>query len=117
MRVTLFLRKSYHSNYSIERLFSEIFSVFSDKIDVRLKVCRFTSQGIIKLISNLIEAAFYQGDVNHITGDVHYLAIFLCKNKTLITIHDLVSLYRLSGLRKKLFSFFGIGYLSDVLRW
>jgi glycosyltransferase involved in cell wall biosynthesis len=36
--------------------------------------------------------------VNHITGDVHYLALSLSKRKTVLTIHDLASLHRLHGL-------------------
>ena len=36
----------------------------------------------------MLEAVFQQGDVNHITGDIHYITIFLDKKKTVLTIHD-----------------------------
>jgi glycosyltransferase involved in cell wall biosynthesis len=45
----------------------------------------------------MLEARRYQGDVNHITGDVHYLTFLLPKAKTVLTIHDLVLLTRLRG--------------------
>lgn len=35
-----------------------------------------------------MEAAFSQGNINHITGDVHFLALLLRKRRTIITIHD-----------------------------
>jgi hypothetical protein len=44
--------------------------------------------------------------VNHITGDVHFLTIFLRRNKTILTIHDCVTLEQLSGLKYKLIRFF-----------
>ena len=106
MKITLYQRNSNNTNFSIERLFSDIHSAIPDFIDAKMKICRFPSRGIFNLIYNLIEAIFFQGDVNHITGDVHYLAIVLQKKRTLLTIHDLVSLYRLKGFRKKVFFFF-----------
>jgi len=54
----------------------------------------------------MIEAAFRQGDVNHITGDVHFLAYFLRGKRTLLTIHDLVSVHRLKGWRRAMLLFF-----------
>jgi glycosyltransferase involved in cell wall biosynthesis len=47
---------------------------------------------------NLVEAPFHQGDINHITGDVHYLALTLAKRKTILTIHDCVGPRFLKGL-------------------
>jgi len=44
--------------------------------------------------------------VNHITGDVHYLALGLDGPRTLLTIHDCVSLERLSGLKRALLRWF-----------
>ncbi|MBU1766516.1 MAG: glycosyltransferase family 4 protein, partial [Candidatus Omnitrophica bacterium] len=75
-------------------------------IGVRVAVSRFPSRELWGHLYNIIEAAFRQGDVNHITGDVHYLTLLLRKKRTLLTIHDLVSLYRLKGIRRKIFLFF-----------
>jgi glycosyltransferase involved in cell wall biosynthesis len=51
-------------------------------------VSRFYSQGFWKRLYISLEAIFRQGEVNHVTGDVHFLAIFLQKRKTILTIHD-----------------------------
>jgi glycosyltransferase involved in cell wall biosynthesis len=51
-------------------------------------------------------AFFEQSDVNHVTGDVHFLTLGLSKRKTILTVHDCVSLHRLTGLKQALFRFF-----------
>jgi glycosyltransferase involved in cell wall biosynthesis len=52
---------------------------------------------------NAAEASFHQGQVNHITGDVHFLAAFLRKRRTVLTIHDCVLLRRERGIRRWLY--------------
>jgi glycosyltransferase involved in cell wall biosynthesis len=54
----------------------------------------------------MLDAAKHQSQVNHITGDVHYLALALENCRTLLTIHDCASLERLRGLSRGLFKFF-----------
>jgi len=44
-----------------------------------------------------------QGDVNHITGDILYVALGLSGPRTLLTIPDCRSMVRLSGLRRTVF--------------
>ena len=53
----------------------------------------------------MISAVSRQGDVNHIAGDVHYLALLLRKKKTLLTLCDCGSLQRLEGIRRILVYF------------
>jgi glycosyltransferase involved in cell wall biosynthesis len=106
MRVTFFQRRPQRANFSIERLFADVRRMFPESIDARVVVSRFPSRGLWGRVYNVIEAAFRQGDVNHITGDVHFLTFFLRKRKTLLTIHDLVSVHRLRGLRRSMLLFF-----------
>jgi glycosyltransferase involved in cell wall biosynthesis len=40
--------------------------------------------------------------INHIVGDVHYLALLLPRRSTILTIHDLVSVSRLRSVRRLL---------------
>jgi glycosyltransferase involved in cell wall biosynthesis len=47
----------------------------------------------------------HQGDVNHVTGDVHYLTLLLDPKRTVLTVHDLVMLGRLRGLVRLVFWF------------
>lgn len=67
---------------------------------------RFDSSGVFKRIYNIVEAFFRQGDVNHITGDVHFLSYLLARNKTLLTIHDCVVMYNTRGLKRYLLRLF-----------
>ncbi|MBN1394321.1 MAG: glycosyltransferase family 4 protein [Pirellulales bacterium] len=76
-----------------------------ENVAVKAAVSRFPSRGAWRRVYNIFEAAFRQGDVNHITGDVHFLTFLLRRKKTLLTICDLVSLHRLKGLRRKVFFF------------
>lgn len=106
MRVTFYQRHPQGANFSIERIFVDVRRALPEGIHAKVAVSRFPSRGFWGRIYNMIEAAFRQGDVNHITGDVHFLTFFLRKRKTLLTIHDLVSLHRLNGWRRALFLFF-----------
>lgn len=103
MRVTLFQRRPQGSNFSIERLFADVRRALPANVDATVAVCRFASRGIWRRAYNMIEAVCRQGDVNHVTGDVHFLALLLNKRRTVLTIHDLVSLHRLGGLRRAVF--------------
>ena len=69
-------------------------------VDVTVAVSRFVSKGFFRRIYNIIEAAFRQGDINHIAGDVQFLACLLSRKRTLLTILDLVSVHRLYGWRR-----------------
>lgn len=102
MRVTYFQRRPTGSMYSIERVFDAVRAEMVS-MDAQVSVCHFESRGVFKRLYNMLEAALRQGDVNHITGDVHYLALLLRKNRTVLTIHDCRSLSRLRGLRRMVY--------------
>ena len=52
----------------------------------------------------MIDAAFHQSDVNHITGDIHYVGLLLAKRRTVVTVHDCHHLLRsLHGWRRRLY--------------
>jgi glycosyltransferase involved in cell wall biosynthesis len=56
-------------------------------------------------VENILHAARHQGDVNHITGDIHYVTYLLRKRRTVLTIHDIG------------FEEFRTGLAKHVLRW
>ncbi len=105
MKVTYYHRQPQKNNTSIERVFETVRKALPAGLRYEVAVARYESRGFWPRIWNTIEAIFRQGDVNHITGDVHYLAYFLRKKRTLLTIHDCVTLERLKGLRQKVFLF------------
>ena len=84
-KVHIFLRKPRSSgNYSVERMFYSLKKKFSnDKFDVVYKIAPFESSGLFKRFIICIWAIFNQGDVNHISGDINFLCIFLNKKKTI----------------------------------
>lgn len=106
MRVTQFLRKPAPGFHSIERVFADVRSGLSPSVCVRVSTSRFESRGLFGRIFNVAEAAFRQGDVNHVTGDTHYLACCLSGRKTVLTIHDCVMMTRLLGLRRWIYWLF-----------
>lgn len=99
MRVSFFHRRPYAGLVSVERVFRDVRAAMPEGIECREAIARFQSRGIFPRLYNMVEAMFRQGDVNHITGDVNYLALFLCKRRTLLTVLDCVSLRRLRGVR------------------
>ena len=51
----------------------------------------------------MIESWITQGEyINHITGEVHFLNLFMKKNKVVLTIHDCGMVYRKKGLLRYL---------------
>ena len=62
----------------------------------------FTSRGIFSIIFNLLYLSRFKKGLFHITGDVHYAILALPKDRTILTIHDLVFLHTYKGLRRRL---------------
>jgi glycosyltransferase involved in cell wall biosynthesis len=106
LTVVYFHRKNPHKYISIEAYFINVRRHLPLDVTPVVAESRFYSQGLFKRLYNTIEAAFRQGDVNHITGEVHYLAILLRKNKTILTIHDLVFLQHPSPISRKILKYF-----------
>ena len=106
MKVTHYHRHPIPGAYSIERLFHDIRQALPLDVCHKVAVSQYESRGFLRRAYNMVEAVFRQGDVNHITGDVHYLACFLRKNRTLLTIPDCVMLERSKGIKKLLLFFF-----------
>ncbi len=103
MRITYYHRHPQEGKISIERVFKEVRKALPQQINYKVAMSRYPSIGFLPRVYNILEAAFRQGHVNHITGDVHYLTYLLQKKRTVLTIHDCVTLERLHGIRKKVF--------------
>lgn len=101
--VTQYMRKPGKQAHSIERLFEDVRSRMPSDIMVRTCQNRFISQGLFPRIYDMFRARRHQGDVNHVTGDVHFITYLLDKKSTILTIHDFVTLERLSGLKRWFF--------------
>ena len=100
IRVTHFLRRPILGFYSIERLYADVRTALPADIAVDVRVSRFPSHGFWRRIFDTLNAQRYQGDVNHVLGDVHFLTLLLDPRRTILTIHDCVALERLTGLKR-----------------
>jgi glycosyltransferase involved in cell wall biosynthesis len=108
MKVIFFHRKRFPGNYSIESLFEQVRSVLPSEVAFSVKELRFHSNGFFKRLYIAIEAALNQQEVNHITGDVHFIALFLRKQRTVLTIHDLGFMDHPSSVARLLYKWFWI---------
>mgnify|MGYP005750514267 CR=1 FL=1 len=105
MRITYFFRKPTPSFFSIEQLFENI--IASSKIAVPKLVYLPVKEANVKgLLQNSLYARSNQGEVNHITGEVYYIALALNGKRTILTIHDLESLYSTNKLKNFLLQLF-----------
>ena len=104
--VVHFQRKPRPADFSLERLFHDVRTALPPQVRCRVHVARFQSSGFWRRIYNALEAPFYRGDINHVTGDVHYLDYLLPKHRNLLTIPDCASLDRLTGWRRAVLRFF-----------
>ena len=93
-----FMRHPRPGVFSIERVSEDIRARLPADCRARTWTCRFPSTGLWPRLRDAWAARSAQGDVNHVTGDTHYLTWFLDRRRTVLTIHDLVSLQRLTGL-------------------
>lgn len=107
MNTVFFFRRANAAwHHSIEELFDTIIPSLPAQVISSRYVMKKNSMGLWNRVYNTIDAAFHQGEVNHITGDVHYIAAFLKKRKTILTIHDLRILSSCSGLKLAVIKFF-----------
>lgn len=107
INVHIFFRKPRKfENHSIEKLFRTIIKKKDKNLNFKIRVLPFYSTGFFKRFFNCIWAFFNQGDINHISGDVNFISLFLNKNKTINSFMDCYNLRQYHGIKKKLFKFF-----------
>ncbi|SHF73244.1 glycosyltransferase family 4 protein [Flavisolibacter ginsengisoli] len=94
MKVYLFYRKSFPDNYSIEKIFDGVLFSLQNELKVTKRIVPYYSNSIYGRLKNLIWVSKNQARINHVTGDIHYVAIGLRKKNTILTIHDLNFLNR-----------------------
>ncbi|HQQ96801.1 MAG TPA: glycosyltransferase family 1 protein [Cyclobacteriaceae bacterium] len=71
----------------MENLFRHVREALPDSVEPVVKELSWYSDGFLKRMALCVEAFFHQGDVNHVTGDINFIAIFL-KRKTVLTVLD-----------------------------
>lgn len=112
--IILLMRARAPGCYSIERLFDNLSLVLSERFRIRVVRVPCQSRGAIRCIRNLIFTARLRADVIHVTGDIHYCALAVPRRRCVLTVHDLCSLRRLTGLRRHVLS---VLWYALPLRW
>lgn len=85
LSVTYYYREPRPTGQSIEGIFTLVSDCLKDKVTIRDFYCEAGRSRM----QNTMAARRHAADVNHITGDVNFLAIGLRGKKTILTIHDL----------------------------
>ncbi len=96
LKVTFFQRKPREDgNFSVEFIFSDLRNRLEDRIDSDVKISKFFNDGVFRKIYNILEASGRQGaGINHVTGEIHFLALLMKKKKVVLTILDCGMLLR-----------------------
>jgi glycosyltransferase involved in cell wall biosynthesis len=103
MKVVLFMRRPRRgANYSVELFMRNVVENLGPDFEPVVAVSHFESNGVLRRVYNLVEAACRQGDVNHVTGDVNFLTYLLRKDRTLLTVLDCGPIVGKPNLRKRL---------------
>lgn len=98
-----FYHRRPQGQFSVEEYFSTVRAHLPPDIEGLVAESSWFSRGLWPRIANTIEAAGRQRDVNHITGDIHYVAFGLDRRKTLLTILDCAFEQWPPGLKREVF--------------
>ena len=77
----------------------------------------FPSSNVFFILFNLIFLLKRREGIFHVTGHVHYAALVLPKNRTVLTIHDLVFLHSYSGIRRKVMKWLFLDLPVKRMKW
>lgn len=94
------MRRPHTAAYSIERLYTDVRDNMPCDIQVTSCVNQYFSLGLLHRVYDMIRVRFHQSNVNHVTGDVHYLTYLLDKQRSILTIHDCEMLDRSRGIKR-----------------
>ncbi len=96
----LFIERKFREFVSIEKVFRVIAENLSkDRYEFSFQQMPHGNH-FFDVIKNLIFFRKKQSDIYHVTGHIHYIALILPANRTILTIHDLGFLHTRKGLRR-----------------
>lgn len=106
MEVSYFFRKKRLHAFSIESLFDNVQAQVNETNGI--KTTKVEVPSIRNIFVNIFSSRSSQSQINHITGDIHYVSLGMKKRNTVLTIHDCVFLtkYNKTNLKYWLFKFF-----------
>jgi glycosyltransferase involved in cell wall biosynthesis len=87
--------------HSIENVFQTI-SNSKEDIQINSIILPLKSNNPFFIFLNLLWLLQYRKGIFHVTGHVHYAALFLPSQRTMLTIHDLGFLYQYKGWKRSM---------------
>lgn len=106
MKIHFFERKIDVESNSIEKLFNTIFDSLQG---LGVVVKRFENP---YSLHDWFKTYKYfkknRGEINHITGDIHWACLFFKSKNTILTVHDLVGLTDLKGMKRWIYYMFWV---------
>lgn len=96
LKVTYINREPRKTGFSIEG----IFNLVKNRLKGRIEIGNYDMNPALSWIKNIRTVKKYAGDINHITGDVHFLLLGLGGRRNLLTIHDMGHYETLRGRSK-----------------
>lgn len=106
LEVVQIMRFQFSGAFSLERVFKDIASAMPTEISLKVATLSHPSSGLLPRIRAGFEARRFRKKIIHVTGDVHFVGLFLPRATTILTIHDCVLLTRNRGLKRWLIYFF-----------
>lgn len=88
----LFIERKYWKKnffaFSLEKVFREVMRLLpNDKFKTSIEKVPY-GNSLVEVVKNLLFYKKGDADIYHITGQIHYLALILPPDKTILTIHD-----------------------------
>jgi len=109
MEVVFFHRKPRpNKNFSVEILFEQIRHHLPSDVQSKVHIAKYYSSGFLKRIYIALEAIFNQEEINHVTGDINFVAILLKKRRTVLTFLDVGLMNHPNPLARKVLQWFWI---------
>ena len=103
MQIVHFERQTTPGNHSIERVFEAVRGALPRDWELDVVHCPTPQHSSWWLLQGIARAWAKKGEVNHIVGDVHYVALGLPGSRCILTVHDFNRLDQLRGLRRLLY--------------
>ena len=88
-------------HHSIEKVFDTIYDELSTSCNIDKRKVSYFRATIRDVFRNMQYCFRNKGNgINHITGDIHYVALSLPRKRTVLTIHDMVTVHGSKGLKR-----------------
>ena len=102
LKVAFINRCPKDGHYSIESYFANVAKALRP-YPIELKSCTspYDSKSLIPRLRTMQFARLNQGDITHITGDIHFAALGLNHQRTVVTVHDCGRLHQTKSLRRE----------------